>query len=221
MIRTTEVQSLPDLEFSILSISAAPYALLPRLLFELKIVNKIAEEKVYSVLLSAEVIVNVPATGKKRTTDLTEPLGIEAISGVTGESSRRLYLGSASNIIPQFTGETTSVLSLPFLYDVESEFAKYVTSIDKGNFYFILAFAGNAIYQSPGGPLYFWPIPKEKEAEFKLPIDAWRKIISEMYGQAIFVRVTTDTIESIKKYQEETGLPTLNDAIKRLAQEHH
>lgn len=87
---------------------------------------------------------------------------------------------------------------------------------------FKLVFYGTAIYQgSDSDTFYFFPFPQlpPKEAEFRLPVNLWRSLMRNYYGEARWVSIREGTFEKLNKYKETRRLASFDEALKTLLEE--
>lgn len=94
---------MPDFDFKVLSVEPETYAVVPTLLVQLGITNKIQEEAVLSINLLTEFHFNSPA--------------------------KSLYWTSVATVVPRFIGTTKSVVRLPCSQDSDLQVAKYLGTV--------------------------------------------------------------------------------------------
>ena len=71
-------------------------------------------------------------------------------------------------------------------------------------------------YALPDGTLQVTPIPWNKEACFRLPVEVWRKMMDEYYPNSAWLSVHRDVFERLYEFKVRNGIPSWEEALDRL-----
>lgn len=115
---------MPDLAITVASAEVVPYAASPALAFKLRVTNKDAAEKIHTVVLRAQIQIEVAR--RKYTGE--EQARLRDLFGTPerwGQILKNLLWTNASTVVPQFTGEATVDLQVPCTFDFSVATTKY------------------------------------------------------------------------------------------------
>jgi len=208
---------MPELDFRVESVAAAPYAAAPTLAFRLRMTNAHREEAIYSMALRAQIQIEVTrrhysAEEQARLRDLFgEP-------GRWGQTLKTMLWTHVAVNVPPFQGETTVDISVPCTFDFNVASTKYFYGLSEGDLPLNFLFSGTVFYQSRQEGLQVAPISWEKEAKFRLPLKIWKQMIDEYYPNTAWICLRRDAFERLYEYKVRNGIPTWEEVIERIFQ---
>ena len=206
---------MPDLNFQIISAGAVPFGASPTLAFQLQVSNSTLEEEIHSVLLRAQIQIEVTRRrySKQEQAQLLDLFGEPDRWGTT---LRNLFWTHAAVNIPPFQKNVTVDLPVPCTFDFAVGSTKYFHGLTEGDLPLNFLFSGTVFYRAQGdGGLQVAPISWEKEAKFKLPLETWKKLIDEYYPNTAWLCLRRDAFERLYQYKVRNGIPTWEEAIER------
>lgn len=118
--------------------------------------------------------------------------------------------------VPPFTDETTVELSLPCSLDFDVAANKYFYGLDTGSIDVAVMFSGTIFYTGENGAVQISQIPWDREAHFKLPVEAWKAAIDAHYPDTTWLRLPRDTFDRLYRYKVAQSIPFWADVLDRL-----
>ncbi|MGH9512670.1 MAG: DUF6084 family protein [Terriglobales bacterium] len=206
---------MPDLQFKIESSEAVMYSATPLLALKLKISNQPAEQKIHSLSLRCQVQIE---PGRRR----YESEEKEDLKDLFGEPERwgrtvRPFLWMNTGFsVPGFSGSTLIDLQLPCTFDFNVAATKYFHALEAGEVPLCLMFSGTVFYSDSDGALQATQIPWDREANYRLPVATWRKMMDMHYPNSAWLCLQREAFERLYRYKVQHGLPTWEEAIERL-----
>lgn len=206
---------MPDLDFSVESVSPVKHAATPLLSFRLKVANSAANEAIYSVALRAQIQIEV--TRRNYTPEdqarLLDLFGAPERWGVT---LRNMLWTNAGVTVPAFTGETCVDLQVPCTFDFNVAATKYFHGVGTGDIPLCFLFSGTVFYSRGDGAPQVAPISWSKEARFRLPVDVWREMMDIYYPNTAWLCMRRDVFDWLYQYKVRKGIPTWEAALEQL-----
>jgi hypothetical protein len=206
---------MPDLSFAVESAESVPFAAAPTLSLKLKVINPQPDEIIHTVALRAQI--QIEAT-RRRYSD-AEKAKLLDLFGEPDRWSRTLrsmLWTHASVVIPGFAGSAIADLQIPCTFDFNVAATKYFHGVSDGDIPLNLLFSGTVFYAVPDGTLQVAPIPWNKEARFRLPVQIWRKMMDEYYPNSAWLAVHRDVFERLYEFKVRNGIPSWEEALDRL-----
>ncbi|MFZ3215999.1 MAG: DUF6084 family protein [Candidatus Acidiferrales bacterium] len=206
---------MPDLNFKIEAVEAVAYAAAPLLAFKLAVISAPAGQIIHTVVLRAQIQIDVTRRHYSREEQ-------ERLQDLFGEPERwsqtlrNMLWTHASVVIPEFVTETAVDLLVPCTFDFNVAATKYFHGLTDGDLPLIFLFSGTAFYQDPGGSLQVAPISWDKEAKFRLPVQAWRQLIESYYPNSAWLSLRKDVFDRLYQYKVRHGIPTWEQALERM-----
>jgi hypothetical protein len=146
----------------------------------------------------------------------------EGLRDLLGEPERwsqtmHTLLWTHTNIgVPAFTGSTEVDLPVHCTYDFNVAVAKYFYALEGGDVSLLLLFSGTIFYETDAGALQIAQIPWEKEAGFRLPVAAWKKLMDLYYPNSAWLNLQQDVFDRLYRYKMRRSLPTWEQALESL-----
>jgi hypothetical protein len=129
---------------------------------------------------------------------------------------RSMLWTHADLVIPAFTGSTIADLQIPCTFDFNVAATKYFHGVSDGEIPLILLFSGTLFYAGPEGALQVAPIPWDKEARYRLPVQVWREMMDTYYPNSAWLSLRRDVFERVYEYKVRQGIPTWEEALTSL-----
>jgi hypothetical protein len=204
-------QPLPELELWVLDAAAVPFTVAPTLAFHMRARDR-SELDVYTIALT----VQIQLEPIQRTHDDETRARLYEIFGASERwrgTARSVTWAKRDVLVPGFSGSTSFELQLPCGTDLEQATTRYLQAVPDGAVPLSFHFSGSIFYRDPKGRLQLTQVPWHLEAQFRLPIATWREAVGNRGGLA---RLGADTIDQLRRYSEQRGLPTLDAAVTEL-----
>jgi hypothetical protein len=206
---------MPDLNFVVESAESVPFAAAPTISLKLRVTNSQPEENIHTIALRAQIQIE---STRRRYSD-AEKAKLLDLFGEPDRWSRTLrsmLWTHASVVIPAFTGSTIADLQIPCTFDFNVAATKYFHGVADGEIPLNCLFSGTVFYALPDGTLQVTPIPWNKEARFRLPVQVWRKMMDEYYPNSAWLSVHRDVFERLYEFKVRNGIASWEEALDRL-----
>jgi Family of unknown function (DUF6084) len=206
---------MPDLNFQVEGASAVPYAAVPSVSFCLRVTNTKPEEVVHSVVLRAQIQIEVT----RRHYSANEQARLRDLFGEPerwSQTLKNMLWTHAAITVPPFQKETVVEIPVPCTFDFSVGATKYFHGLTEGDLPLNFLFSGTVFYQGENDALQVAPISWEKEAKFKLPLKVWRDVIDEYYPNTAWLCLRRDAFERLYEYKVRNGIPTWEEVIDRM-----
>ena len=206
---------MPDLSFHVEKAEAQRFAAAPTLLFKLRITNLSANELIHSVALRCQIQLEV--TRRKYSSEDQEKL--RDLFGETerwGQTLRNMLWTHASVVAPAFQDSMSIDLPVPCTFDFNAAATKYFHGLGDGEVPLNFLFSGTVFYADGDGALQVTPIPWDKEARFRLPVNAWKEMMDIYYPNSAWLCLRRDIFERLYQYKVENGIPTWEKALENI-----
>jgi len=207
---------MPDLSFNVEKAEPAPYAAAPLLNFTLSITDAEAEP-VHAVALRCQIRIE-PA---RRSYEAGEKARLKDLFGEPsrwGQTMRTMLWAHTSVVVPPFVGSTSVELPVACTYDFNIAAAKYFYGLDEGDVPVCFLFSGTIFHETDDHNLQICQIPWEKEANFRLPISAWRKMMDIFYPNTAWLALRKDAFDDLYDFKIRHALPTWEAVVEKLLQ---
>lgn len=201
----------PAPEFAITGVELEPNAAIPLLRFAAAVSDESGRE-IYTIAASAQVQIDAD----RRAYD---PETRERLRDLFGAQERLpatagpLQIGRIETLVPTFTGQGAFTLALPVSADLELATARYVASLSSGTVPLTFNFNGSVFYCGEHDRLQVTLVPWSCSARYRLPVAAWRELLTRRHAGSGFIRVQPETLELLRRRRVEHGLPTFDAAI--------
>jgi hypothetical protein len=206
---------MPDLRFTVEGAEAAPFAATPLLVLKLRVESANPEETIHSISLRAQI--QIEAT--RRHYSAAEKEKLLDLFGEPDRWSRTLRAmlwTHADAVIPAFTGSTVAELHVPCTFDFNVAATKYFYGVSEGDIPLILLFSGTIFYAGAQGVLQVAPIPWDKEARYRLPVQVWREMMDSYYPNSAWLSLRRDVFERVYEYKVRHGISSWEEALTSL-----
>jgi hypothetical protein len=212
---------MPDLDFRVDGVEVVPYAAAPLLAFRLAVRNAEPDERIHSVVLRCQVRIEV--TRRRYYPDEEERLrDLFGEPERWGQTLRAMLWTHTSAVLQPFAGETVTDLPVPCSYDFNLAATKYFYGLARGEVPLSFLFSGSIFFQDDADALQVWPVSWTKEAQFRLPVSTWQRLMDAYYPNLAFLQLRRDVYDRLYRYKVRNGIPTWEqafDAMLRAAEE--
>jgi hypothetical protein len=205
---------MPELNFEVESAEVPEYAVVPSIVFKVRVEN-FGGEPVRSVSLNTQI--RISAT--QRHYDAGEQdrlLELFGEPGRWGETLRSLLWTNTVLQIPAFSGSTVVHMPVPCTYDLDVIGSKYFHALEDGEVPLEFLFSGTVFYVGEGGRLQIDRISWEKEAEFQMPVRLWKETIERYFPNSAWLRLRRDAFDQLYDYKVRMGFLTWEAAVEAL-----
>jgi hypothetical protein len=121
-----------------------------------------------------------------------------------------------SLVVPAFAGSGGADLSVPCSFDFSLATTRYFAALEGGDLPLGFLFSGTVFHETEEGSLQAAPIPWNKEASFRLPVETWRSLMNRYYPGTTWHRLSRDRYRRLEDYRLRRGLPSVEAALDRL-----
>jgi Family of unknown function (DUF6084) len=204
---------MPDLSFQIEKAEPQRFTVAPTLLFKLRIANAVADETIHSVALRCQIQLEVT----RRQYSAEDQKQLRDLFGETerwGQTLKTMLWTHASVVAPAFRDSAVVDLPVPCTFDFNVAATKYFHGLADGEVPLCFLFSGTVFYADGGGALQVAPIPWDKEARFRLPVNSWREMMDIYYPNSAWLCLRRDVFERLYQYKVEHGIPTWEQALE-------
>ncbi len=200
-----------ELDFAVDGASRVEHAAVPTLRFALGVTS---ETPVRSVLLDVQVQIAARRRGYDEAAHdrLFELFGPVADWGTT---LRNLLWTRTTLVVPAFEGATVVNLDVPCSYDLEVAASRYLDALSDGEVPLEFLFSGSVFYMD-GDALQTTRLPWSSEAEYRLPVRAWKETMERYFRGTAWVRLSKESFDRLSAYKSRNALATWDDALERL-----
>jgi hypothetical protein len=201
------------LSFQVDGAEATPFAVAPLLTFRLRVTNTPPDEAIHNVVLRCQI--QIESTRRKYQAE--EEARLRDLFGEPerwGQTLRAMLWTHATVVVPPFAGETVAELPVVCTYDFNLAVTKYFYALEQGEIPLNFLFSGSVFYQD-GDALQVAPISWSKEARFRLPVAAWRRLMEVYYPNLAWLQLRQDVFDRLYRYKVRHGIPTWEQVVER------
>jgi len=208
---------MPDLSFEVVDAEAPAFAVVPTLIFKLRITNADEQERIHSVSLRSQIQI---AVTRRRYSPEAQAQLLEVFGEPKrwGETLRPLLWTHANVVVPHFSGSIIVDIPVSCTYDFEVVSTKYFNALGDGEIPLTFLFSGNIFYEGDEENLQVVQISWSKEASYRFPVTLWQDMMVRYYPNSTYIRLHKDVFDRLYQYKATHGLPTWDDVITRLLQ---
>ena len=206
--------ALVEPTFSVLDVEPVPHTATPTLRFHLHVEDPLGRD-IHTIVLSTQINID-PA---RRAYDvetrerLVELFGAPERWGATTETFRWAHVDV---LVKAFTGATSFALDVPCTYDLEVAASKYFYSLPDGEVPLSFLFNGMVLYSGEADRLQVAQVPWSCTARWRMPVDAWKRVMEAYYPGGGWVRLQTETLDALADRKAQRGDHTFDDTVRAL-----
>ena len=135
-----------------------------------------------------------------------------------GETLKPFQFASISHIVGGFSGSSEFDLPMPCTYDLEVASGRFFEALGDGDIPLLMLFSGTVFIRTETG-FHVEQIPWEKETNYRLPARVWREMMDLFFPGEGWLRLDVSTIDGLRRFKSERGLPTWDMTIEVLLKE--
>jgi hypothetical protein len=199
--------------FSVLDVTAEPYAASPQLTCRLRI-EESTGRRVHAIALRCQVRIEP----QRRRYEPAEQDALRGLFGTPerwGETLKAFQWMQANATVQGFTGETETELALPCTYDLEVIGARYLHALDAGDVPLNLLFSGTIFTKGTTG-FEVEQVPWACEARWRLPVRVWRDMIDAFFPNSGYLRVSGDVLKELAAFRAGHDLISWDETLRHL-----
>jgi hypothetical protein len=206
---------MPELEFSVTGAGPVVHGLSPMLRFQVHISARFPSETIQALILQSQIQFqparrSYSANEKERLSELFGP------PSDWGRTLRNRLWAHASTTASTFTGSAEVGLMVPCTYDMNLAATKYFYALEGQDIPLLFLFSGSIFYPAADGRLQVQPISWEKEAEYRLPVDVWRRAMDCHYPNSAWIPLRKDVFDRLVAYRRLQGSATWEQTLEAL-----
>lgn len=204
----------PQPHFSVLGARVSPLAAAPTLVFDLGVADR-SERQIFTIALAVQIAIEPAqrAYDDETRERLTELLGEAAR---VGAPTRTMPWAQVDVLVQPFRGSGSVVVPVPCGYDLEIAATNYFRTVPDGEVPLAFHLNGSVYYAGDDGRMQIVQISWEESADFRLPVAAWEEMIAAYYPNRGWVPAGAETIERLRRFKLDQGLPSYEAALERL-----
>jgi len=132
-----------------------------------------------------------------------------------GETLHAVQWAQVAVAIPSFAGTTEAALPVSCSYDFEIAANKYTNALEDDAIPLRFLFSGTIFTGGERG-LQVERVPWNLEAEYRLPVEVYRRAVEMHFPNAAWIRVRRDLFDELYEYKTAAVHPTWDDSIEAL-----
>jgi hypothetical protein len=203
----------PQLDFAVEDGGPLDPAAVPALRFAIRIDSGGADVR----SLALNVQLRIAAT--RRSYDEHDEARLSELFGRPEQWAKTLRSLHWTNVplqVGPFSGTTLVELEVPCTYDLEVTATRYFHALGDGEVPLEFLFSGAVFYTGPHGGLQVQPISWSAEADYRLPVAAWREMMDLHFPNAAWLRLRRDSLERLHAYRGRHALLTWEATLDHL-----
>jgi hypothetical protein len=191
------------------------HAVVPTLRFAVEIGTVGAAAQVRSVALNVEV--RIAATRRRYVEGERDKLfDLFGPPEEWGRNLKTLHWTNLTVQVPPFTGTTEIELPITCTYDLEVAASRYFDALEDGEVPLEFLFSGTVFYAGADGRLQVGRIGWDKDADFRLPVSAWRAMIDRYFPDSAWLRLRRESFDRLTAYKARHTLLSWEQVVDRL-----
>jgi hypothetical protein len=208
---------IPELGFAVERVRPLEHAAVPTLVFTVA-VESVRGHAIRSVLLDVQLQI----AARRRPYDPAEQEGLVDLFGTPnrwGGTLTTLPWLRTTAIVPAFEGRTLVEVPVTCTYDLEVKASRYLNALREGTVPLELLFSGTVFFAAGDGALQTAMIGWDREADFDLPVAAWKAAIEQHFPGSAWLRLDRDSFDRLSAYRSRRQLGSWQETIDSLLPE--
>lgn len=206
---------MPDLSFAVVGAEPVTYAIAPLLNLKVRITNSDPAEAIQNILLRCQI--QIETVKRQYTPD--EKAKLFELYGEPerwGQTLKAMLWTHANVTVPPFSGETVVDLPVPCTFDFNIAATKYFDGLGDGEIPLCLLFSGTVFYHDSSQSLQIGQISWDREANFRLPVSAWKQMMAHYYPNGVWLNLRKDVFDKLSVYKTQLAIPSWEQTFERL-----
>jgi hypothetical protein len=210
------VEPLTTLEpvFTVLDVEAVPHAAAPTMRFHLHVEDPLGRE-VHTIALSTQIQID-PARRAYDAATMARLVDLFGPPERWASTTQVFRWAHVSALVSGFTGATSFWIDVPCTYDMEVAASKYFYSLPDGVAPLSFLFNGMVLYSGDHDRLQVAQVPWSCVARWRMPVDAWKRVMAAYYPGGSWVRVQTETLELLAQRKARGSHHSFDSVIREL-----
>jgi hypothetical protein len=213
---------MSPLSFAVVDARVEPHAAVPTIMLRLQITPASADP-VHAVALRCQIMIQ-PQQRRYAPSEGERLVDLFGDTPRWGDTLRPFLWTNVGIVVPGFAGMELVDLPVTCTYDMEIAATKYFDALEHGEVPIVLLFSGTVFSRGASGPngtaaLSASPIAWHEEATFRLPVATWRAAIDAYFPNSGWLRLHSDTLDSLRRFRAERALLTWDETIESLLKE--
>jgi len=129
---------------------------------------------------------------------------------------RSLHWTNVPLQVGPFSGSTLVELHVPCTYDLEVTATRYMHALGGGDIPLEFLFSGSIFYTGGHGGLQVQPISWSAEADYRLPVAAWREMMDIHFPDSGWLRLRRGSLERLHAYRGRHALLSWEATVDHL-----
>jgi hypothetical protein len=206
--------NLPRPTFEVLGARVPRFAIAPNLIFDVEL-NDPSGFEIFTISLSVQIAIEPAqrrydeATRERLTELLGEP-------GRVGSPTRTMSWAKVDVLVQSFSGMTRVEVPVLCNYDLEIAATNYFHSLVDGEVPLVFHFNGGVYYRDEDGRLQIIQLNWEESTNYRMPVAVWEELVAAHYPNREWLAAGGETIERLRRFKLEEGLPSFEAALERL-----
>jgi hypothetical protein len=200
--------------FAVLDVEPVPHAATPTLRFHLHVTDPLGRA-IHTIALTTQIQID-PA---RRTYDDESRARLVELFGPPerwASTTEVFGWANVSALVPGFVGATSFALDVPCTYDLEVAASKYFYSLTDGEVPLSFLFNGMVLYSGEEDRLQVAQVPWSCTARWRMPVDAFRRVMAAYYPGGGWVRLQTSTLDALSARKAASGHHSFDATIAEL-----
>lgn len=202
---------MPDLSFQIEGAEAVAHAAAPLLTLKLRVSNAVADEPIQSLALQCQIQIEPT----RRRYSAPEQNLLRDLFGEPerwGKTVRSMLWSNINVPVSSFTESRVVDVPVPCTFDFNIAATKYFHGLEGGEVPLCVLFSGTIFYTAEDGRLQISQIPWDREANYRLPVQVWRKMMDIYYPNIAWLCLRRDVFDRFYEYKVRHGISTWEQA---------
>jgi hypothetical protein len=206
---------MPELSFQVEKAEAAPFAAAPLLVFRLRISQAVELVPIHTIALRCQIRIE-PNQRRYGEPERERLLDLFDTPDRWSQTLRPMLWTHTSAVVPAFVDSIVTDLPVPCTFDFNVAATKYFYALEEGEVPLSLLFSGTVFHEIEGVGLQVAQIPWEKEANFRLPVAVWKKMMELYYPNGAWLYLRKNVFDLLYQFKSRHRLPTWEQAIECL-----
>ena len=201
-----------ELSFAITGADPVAYAAVPQLAFRLGITS---DAPIRNLTLQCQLQIE-PVRRRYAPEEQQRLVDLFGEPSRWGETVRTmLWTHVALNVGP-FVEKTGVDVVVPCSFDFNVAVTKYLHGLDDGDIPLRFLFSGSVFFDDADGRLQITQLSWNSEAEYRLPVSVWRRMMDLHYPNSAWLSLRRDLFDRLLQFKADHGLATWEQTLERL-----
>lgn len=213
---------MPELNFAIESVEPVPYAASPHLAFKLRVTQQCGPGEspmsIHSVALQCQIRLE-PARRRYSPQEQAKLIELFGEPHRWAQTVRSMLWANTTTGLPAFIEDVRVDLQVPCTFDFNIAATKYFDALADGQIPLCFLFSGTIFHAGEDGALQVAQISWEKEAEFRMPAEVWRRMMDRYYPNSAWLCIRKDLFDRLQEFKRDRAATGWDQAIEALLDE--